>query len=580
MGTHGRVRIGGIVVALMVGLVALACHGGEVTFRKIVVDTTFRAEGVATGDVNHDSKRDILSGDVWYEAPNWKMHEIRKVGTYKAAGGYSRCFANFAMDVNADGWVDSLVVVFPGKECFWYENPKNAKGHWRQRVVTKDASNETPIFVDLLGDGKRRLVCGSGGKMTWFSRPKNLEGLWTHHAVSGPKAPGTKRFAHGLGAGDVNGDGRADIIIPQGWWEAPKDRTKGPWTFHKVPFGPAAADMFAYDVDGDGDNDIISSSAHRYGIWWFEKTKDGYKQHEIFKAFSQTHAMHLVDVNGDGLKDLVTGKRYFAHNGNDPGGKDPQVLYWFELTRPSKGKVKFIPHKIDDSSGVGTQFDMADMNGDGLVDIITSNKKGVHVFLQSRTGAAPAKGAVPIFDGKTFAGWEGNLDWFRIEDGAIVGGTLKKRIPNNEFLCTKKQYGDFELRLKVKLAGGKGNAGIQFRSARIPNHHEVRGYQADVGLPAWWGALYDESRRNRVLARGDKKKLAAALKPAGWNDYVIRCQGKRIQLSINGYQTVDYTEPDPESKVPSKGIIGLQIHGGAPSEIRYKDITIRELQGK
>ena len=583
MGTYGRMRIGGIVVTLMVGLAGMAAAGGDVQFRKIVVDTTFRAEGVATGDVNHDGKRDIMTGDVWYEAPNWKMHELRKVGKYKVAGGYSRCFANFAMDVNADGWVDSIVIGFPGKECFWYENPKNATGHWKRRTVTHSACGETPIFVDLLGDGNRKLVFGTDGKMTWYGlpKPKNLEGPWTAHAISGPKAPGTSRFAHGLGAGDVNGDGRQDIIIPQGWWEAPKDRTetKKPWTFHKAPFGPAAADMHAYDVDGDGDNDIISSSAHRYGIWWFEKTAGGYTQHEISKAFSQTHAIHLVDVNGDGLKDLVTGKRYYAHNGNDPGGKDPQVLYWFELRRPSKGKVEFVPHKIDDSSGVGTQFDMADMNADGLIDIVTSNKKGVYVFLQSRTGAAPAKGAVSIFDGKTFAGWEGNLKSFRIEDGAIVAGTLKERIPRNEFLCTKKQYSDFEMRLKVKLAGGKGNAGIQFRSARIPNHHEVRGYQADVG-PGWWGALYDESRRNRVLARGDKTKLAAALKPDGWNDYVIRCEGKRIQLSINGYQTVDYTEPEPEQKVPRKGIIGLQIHGGRPSEVRYKDITIREIPGK
>jgi len=584
MGAYNRVRISAIAVALTVALAATLAQAGEVTFRKIVVDKTFRAEGAAAGDVNHDGKLDILSGDVWYEAPNWKMHEVRKVGKYNGAKGYSNCFTNFAMDVNGDGWIDSLTVVFPGKECFWYENPKNASGHWKQRTVTKDASNETPIFVDLLGDGTKTLICGSGTKMTWFSLPKDLDGLWNHHAVSGPNAPGTKRFAHGLGAGDVNGDGLNDIIIPQGWWEASKDRTttKKPWTFHKAPFGPDAADMFAYDIDGDGDNDIISSSAHKYGIWWFEKTDAGYTQHEISKAFSQPHAVHLIDVNGDGLKDIVTGKRYFAHNGRDPGGKDAAVMYWFELTRPSKGKVKFVAHKIDDDSGVGTQFDMADMNGDGLVDIVTSNKKGVYVHLQSRTGAAasPAAGAKPLFDGKTFAGWEGNLDWFRIEDGAIVGGTLKKRIPRNEFLCTKKQYGDFELRLKVKLEGGKGNAGIQFRSARIPNHHEVSGFQADVGLPAWWGALYDESRRNRVLARGDKKKLTAALKPTGWNDYVIRCVGNRIQLSINGYQTVDYTETEPESKVPTKGIIGLQIHGGAPSEIRYKDITIRELAGK
>jgi len=182
--------------------------------------------------------------------------------------------------------------------------------------------------------------------------------------------------------------------------------------------------------------------------------------------------------------------------------------------------------------------------------------------------------AVALFDGKTFAGWEGNLKSFRIEDGAVVGGTLKAKIPRNEFLCTKKNYADFELRLKVKLAGGKGNAGIQFRTRRIPNHHEVSGYQADMGMQ-YWGCLYDESRRRKVLASPDKAALAKVLKRDGWNEYVIRCAGPRIQLFINGLKTVDTIERD--AKIDATGIIGLQIHGGAASEAWYKDITIREL---
>ncbi len=180
----------------------------------------------------------------------------------------------------------------------------------------------------------------------------------------------------------------------------------------------------------------------------------------------------------------------------------------------------------------------------------------------------------PLFDGKTFRGWDGNLKVFRIEDGAIVGGSLKQRVPRNEFLCTKTQYADFELRLKFKLLGKGANAGVQIRSRRIPNHHEMIGYQADLG-DGWWGCLYDESRRRKVLAGPPKKELAKLVKTDGWNQYVIRCQGRRIQLWVNGRQTVDYTEPD--KKIPQKGLIGLQIHGGPPSEGWYKDIRIRQL---
>ena len=184
-------------------------------------------------------------------------------------------------------------------------------------------------------------------------------------------------------------------------------------------------------------------------------------------------------------------------------------------------------------------------------------------------------GFSPLFDGKTLAGWEGNLQSFHVEDGAIVGGTLQARIPRNEFLCTEREYGDFELRLKFKVLGKGANAGVQFRTRRIPNHHEVSGYQADLG-DGWWGSLYDESRRKTTLAKADPEVVNKALKRDDWNEYVIRAQGRRIQLRINGVQTVDYTEPD--ETIEQKGIIAVQIHGGPPSEAWYKDIAIKELK--
>lgn len=193
------------------------------------------------------------------------------------------------------------------------------------------------------------------------------------------------------------------------------------------------------------------------------------------------------------------------------------------------------------------------------------------------TGLAPADEAAdfkPLFDGKTFDGWEGNEKIFRIEDGAIVGGSLERDIPHNDFLCTKETYGDFELRLKFKVLGKGANAGIQIRTARIPDHHEVSGYQADLG-DGYWGALYDESRRNRILAAPKAEDVEKVLKRDDWNEYVIRCEGPRIQLWVNGLQTVDYTEEEPN--IARDGVIALQIHGGPPSEAWYKDIQLKKL---
>jgi len=187
---------------------------------------------------------------------------------------------------------------------------------------------------------------------------------------------------------------------------------------------------------------------------------------------------------------------------------------------------------------------------------------------------------VPLFDGKTFDGWDGDTrTTWRIEDGCIVGGSLSKKVARNQFLATRRSYGDFVLRLKFKLLGdskkGFVNSGVQFRSRRVPNDTEMVGYQADLGDPSWWGCLYDESRRNKVLAQSDMARLNKVLRRGDWNDYEIRAEGRRMRTSINGVAGVDYTEKD--GKIPQEGRIGLQIHGGGPAEVWFKDITIEEL---
>ncbi|TVP97485.1 MAG: DUF1080 domain-containing protein [Planctomycetaceae bacterium] len=187
-------------------------------------------------------------------------------------------------------------------------------------------------------------------------------------------------------------------------------------------------------------------------------------------------------------------------------------------------------------------------------------------------------GFVPLFDSRTLQGWEGKEVWFRIEEGAIVAGSLEKPIPHNQFLCTTRDFDNFELRMQVKTRGKGANGGIQFRSRRVPDSDEVEGYQADVGgvSDRWvWGGLYDESRRRRFLAEPTAEQIEKLVRPDDWNDYVIRCVGPRIELFINGVRTVDYTESDPE--IPRSGLIGLQIHSGPPCEVLYRNLRIRTL---
>lgn len=201
----------------------------------------------------------------------------------------------------------------------------------------------------------------------------------------------------------------------------------------------------------------------------------------------------------------------------------------------------------------------------------------VILFTHSESVSADEKekGVHVLFDGKTLDGWDGDANVFRVEDGSIIGGQLKDKIPHNYFLSTKEEYGDFELRLEFKLIGADTNAGVQLRSKRIPDHHEMIGYQADLGQN-YWGALYDESRRKKVLVAPKKEELAKILKLGEWNDYQILCEGRRIQLWINDFQTVDYTEED--EAIEQSGLIAVQIHGGGPSEAHYRNIRIRRIK--
>jgi hypothetical protein len=366
----------------------LAPSSSAVRFRKHVLSSDFVSEGVAAADVDRDGDADIIAGALWFEAPGWKVHELRTKKEFSIHRGYSDSFLDFSLDVNRDGWADVVQFDFPGRAGYWYENPRGAAGPWTRRVVHPAVASESPLLADVNGDGRDDLlfVDAAARQMVWMEPPgKTGDTSWTRHIVGEPLPPGRSRaMPHGLGFGDVDGDGRRDVLSIDAWYRAPA-RTDGVWKEQLADLGGPAAQMYAVDVDGDGDQDVVSSSAHDYGLWWHEQARDSagvtrWILHTIDDRVSVMHALAPADIDGDGTMDLVTGKRFLAHNGNDPGEYEPSVLLWYRGGKDSDGRAVFTPYLIDGDAGVGLQIVIRDVTGDGRPDIVTSSKKGVFVF--------------------------------------------------------------------------------------------------------------------------------------------------------------------------------------------------------
>ncbi|MEE2707686.1 MAG: VCBS repeat-containing protein [Planctomycetota bacterium] len=400
---RNQARISLVTVAILAAGCSVAAAEDYTlhTFRKVKLTDKFYSEGAHWGDFDHDGNGDVAAGPFWYKGPDYKQaHEFRPPQAFDPHK-YSNAFLMFTGDFNQDDWDDILVVGWPGKDASWFENPKAAAGHWKRHVAFDIVDNESPGLADVTGDGKPELLFHTRGRLG-YAEPnwKSPGQLWRFQPISGQHGWG--RYQHGFGYGDINGDGRADFLMHGGWWQQPAPSGgDAAWKHHAFNFGAGrgGAQMLVYDVDGDKDNDVITTiDAHGYGLSWFEQLQPAgggvtFKEHQIVGRkpednpygvkITQMHALFPVDMDGDGLKDFVTGKRYWAHGPKgdaEPGA--PAVLYWFRLTRTGDGKdVHFVPYLIDNDSGIGTQVVAGDVSGNGLPDVVVGNKKGAFLHL-------------------------------------------------------------------------------------------------------------------------------------------------------------------------------------------------------
>lgn len=383
-----------------------------IEFETRLLNDEYYSEGANAGDIDGDGQADVVCGPFWYRGPDFQTRYPIYEPVPQNRDRYADNFFSWVHDFDADGHPDVLAVGFPGTPAYVYRNPgvqprgpedksNTSNAGWTKHQVLDWVSNESPQFTDIVGDSMEELVCTRDGFFGFatVNRDDPL-GPWTFHPISEQIAP--PRFGHGLGIGDINGDGRQDLLFSGGWFEQPSENPENRrWKLHEVSFSNAygGAEMYAYDVDGDGDQDVLTShAAHDFGLGWYEQVNSEgeirFEHHLIMGdrpernryglVVSELHSIALEDIDGDGLKDLVTGKTFWSHHRQSPMWDADPVVYWFRLVRGDDGTVDWVPQLAGKRSGIGRQLSVKDLNQDGLLDFVVGGMKGTHVLIQSR----------------------------------------------------------------------------------------------------------------------------------------------------------------------------------------------------
>ncbi len=381
-----------LATILCVGIVEVSL-AADVAFRKHVIDADAQFCAACVFDVNHDGKLDVVCGSHWYEAPTWKKHFVRDV---EALGNPPRFdgYAHLPMDVNGDGWTDVITVNYRSRSLKWLEHPGPGFGPWTAHTIDEPGPMETGRLVDIDGDGQLDILPNGVQVAAWWElvREKNTDGSaaprFIRHDLPREIA------GHGVGFGDINGDGRGDLVGPRGWLEAPADRRTGRWLWHpEFDLDTASVPILVVDVNGDGHNDIVWGRAHNFGLYWLEQDASNpnerrWIKHTIDTSWGGAHAPLWADLDGDGVPELIAGKRYLPHEGRDPGEYDPLVAYRYQFDRTTHTWRRW-PISVDDGVGFGLDPKVVDLDGDGDLDLVCADRCGLYWLENLRVASEP-----------------------------------------------------------------------------------------------------------------------------------------------------------------------------------------------